>query len=98
MITTNDTTKNIECPDCGSLALLHTNQALWPGLWECTNEACGASDYCQHDGDREIEADDNGRYYLCVGCGQPIPFDVADPDQDAADYRTEAAIDMARGK
>lgn len=98
-----DTTKDYECADCGSYAIMHTNPALWPGLWECTNEECGVCDYCEHTGEREVTEtylgdSVSGHIYICLDCEQEIPLDQADPDEDAYDFAVDQQIDMARGK
>lgn len=46
--TTQEITKYITCPECGSAAKLYVEPSMWAGIWECENEDCGASDSCEH--------------------------------------------------
>lgn len=36
--------------------------------------------------------------YVCGDCDETIPYDLADPAQDAYDAMVDAQIDMMRGK
>lgn len=75
----------INCPLCGSPTLLN----LWPdkyaGIWECTNDKCGASDSCEHASthsetvtdyrpsqeqiDRGTDHDETFEVEICDDCG-----------------------------
>lgn len=91
----------IACPLCGSPTLLH----VWPdklaGIWECTNDQCGASDACEHVSTHTesftVDTMTNGEHdqyevlgYVCDDCGEQTEGDPAlDAAEDRDDYNPD---------
>jgi|GEM_PF-4417619 len=87
--------KAIHCPECGSLAELNQHPHKDAGIWECTNEECGATDTCPHENlhiekistdymrNGEIDQRDS-EIYVCDDCNCAIPLDVANPAEDVS--------------
>lgn len=98
------------CPECSHKTITWKQGSQWAGIWECLNEACGASDACEHpswltesvqvdlwltpDIDRSYERE----IYVCEVCRVDIPLDEADPAIDAFEAEVDRQIDFARGK
>lgn len=100
----------IKCPDCGQLAILYRYPHQYAGIWECQNEACGASDTHDHTPHLEIETievDDSHpdrsdgytyQAYVCTLDGVQIPLDEASPAEDRAEAIADSQIMQALGK
>lgn len=94
--TTTNPTKTITCPVCGSSAELAIEPSMWAGIWECTNEFCGASDSCEHDNYHseaiEVDSSATGEHHsypaiinICDDCDKTLePTD--DQYGDDGDY------------
>lgn len=98
--------KALKCTECGHLAVLYTYPHQYAGIWECQNEACGASDTHGHDDIQIVDVEQdtmrNGEHdtyttqiYECQTCG--IQTD-GDPAEDRADAIADLQIMQALGK